>query len=144
MDYYLWNIQTHNVAKEGFLKFKKWKMKKRLKDWKNVMKTSNCLSSCNTFNYALALLIGRKWMEQLGVCIEKKKQPRWLKKNCIIENIMPILLESFNQTFLLIMTQFFNFFFQYQTVASLIARKWMDKLATFFLLSPFLHFDFQF
>ena len=72
------------------------------------MKTSNCLSSCNTFNYALALLIGRKWME-LGVCIEKK--PRWLKKNCIIENIMPILLESFNQTFLLIMTQFFNFFF---------------------------------
>ena len=34
----------------------------------------------------------------------RKKKPSWLKKNCIIiENIMPILLESFNQTFLLIM-----------------------------------------
>jgi len=42
--------------------------------------------------------------------LNRKKQPRWLKMNWIIENIMPILLESFNQTFLLIMTQFFNFF----------------------------------
>ena len=133
------------LQKKVFKSLKKWKKKKGLNDWKNVMKTSYCLSSCNTFNYAFSFTNWKKMNGAAWSLYRKKKQPRWLKKNCIIENIMPILLESFNQTFLLIMTQFFNFFFQYQTMASLIARKWMDKLATFFLLlSLLLHFDFQF
>ena len=75
------------------------------------MKTSYCLSSCNTFNYAFSFTNWKKMNGAAWSLYRKKKQPRWLKKNCIIENIMPILLESFNQTFLLIMTQFFNLFF---------------------------------
>ena len=148
-------IYSNSCYKRSFQKIKK---AKRLK---NVMKTSNFLSSCDTFNYALALLIGRKWME-LSLYRKKKSfhQATCARNRPIFTRIQDLLkifrhippnskrlcaieiLDDHYQNFPM-MTQV-QFFFSIQTVASLIARKWMDKMATFFLLSLLLHFDFQF